>query len=247
MEVIDVSAGRSTSAPPLASAPASGGGGARVGLPSEPNESGESVEAISLNSEINAIVSLVKQFLPFLIVLLLRFLFAYLMKIIFLLAVYAMGAMLSSEFNHQISLKNLLSKSKVGVLFLTGGFFLILIPKLTSYLFDEDLWSRYLLEPYRGDPRIDLISVLWLACLTDLSVSLFLTTLKSGLALALTSPTSDSRDHSSLSFLAMLPTQHTAPLLFQSGEPSFSLVTLNPLSPQILPSCSRWLKLYFLS
>jgi hypothetical protein len=201
---------------------ASTGEETRRGAPSESNNSAEA-EAVSLTAEINGVVSLLKQFLPFLIVLLLRFLFAYLLKIIFLLFVFVFGAGLSSEFNHQISLKNLLNKPKVGVLFLSGGFFFMLIPKLTSFFFDEDLWSRYLLEPYRGDPHIDLISVLWLTCLTDLSVSLFLTTLKLGLTFALTSPPVASRDHSSLSFLAMLPSQlhhFSAPFLFRSGKHS---------------------------
>jgi hypothetical protein len=241
------SSSTAASPPPSTSA----GGTARSGATSEPNDSAESVEAISLNAEINGIVSLLKQFLPFFIVLLLRFLFAYLLKIIFLLLVSVFGAMLYSEFNHQISLKNLLNKPKVGVLFLSGGFFLILIPKLASYFFDEDLWSRYLLEPYRGDPHIDLISVFWLTCLTDLSVSLFLTTLKLGLTFAFTSAPVESRDHSSLSFLAMLPSRPlSAPLLFQSGHPSISLFLLPSLtlfSPQIPPSRRGGTNLQFLS
>lgn len=172
-------------------------------------------ETLTLTSDLHSILNYLKLSLPFLAILLLRFLCSYLIKIIFLIFLYSFYYYFLSELNHQISLKNLLNRQRIYLLFCLSIIFFFLALRLSSAIFHEELWERYLILSYENS-GIDFISVLWLCCVTDLSICSLMTTLKLGIALVLVPNSLESRNHPS-SFPPLFTSNSGPSMLFQSG------------------------------
>jgi hypothetical protein len=111
------------------------------------------------------------------IIILLRFLLTYATRIFFLLIIFVAHQRLSSLFNEQVSLKG--SSSKRALWFLLGISFTIFLSifYLTSQIFHDPIWARFFLLPY-PDHDVDFISVVWIACLSDITVSMIANSVK---------------------------------------------------------------------
>jgi hypothetical protein len=154
-----------------------------------------SPEAVELTTEVNSLVSLLKNSLPFFIILLLRFLLSYAARISYIAFIALLHYRLSTELNYQISLKSSAQQRRNWALFGAALVLFLVVILVAPGIFQEQLWARYLLLPYQK-PEMEFISVLWLAVLTDLSVKCALTTFKLGLNLFLTRySSSTARNH----------------------------------------------------
>jgi hypothetical protein len=148
-----------------------------------------------LTAEVNSWVLLFKSSLPFIIILLLRFLLSYAARIAFLALIATIQYRLSTELNYQISLKSFAQQRRNWTLFGASFLLFLLVLLVSPSIFQEQLWTRYLLFPYEK-PEMDFIGVLWFAALTDLSVKCALTTFKLGMNLFLSRHSSSTaRNH----------------------------------------------------
>ena len=133
-------------------------------------------EAI-LSREIQVIIARVKNALPFMGLILAKYLLQNGMKFIFYIGSAMVLFRINNGFNEQVSLK---SKCNNRIL---CGLFLVSLSLICSILFsmsvfgDDRLWLRLVLL-HKDEPNLGITDILWLACVTDLVSRTVLTALK---------------------------------------------------------------------
>ena len=115
--------------------------------------------------------------LPLVFLLILRFLFTYALRILFLVTLFATQYRICASFNDQVALKGQSSKKAFWFLFWWAIGALLTVSLLAPAVFGVPLWPRFLFFPYH-QPDIDFLGVLWVTCLTDMSFRIGITALK---------------------------------------------------------------------
>jgi hypothetical protein len=148
-----------------------------------PRRATADISDISVNGEVmsadaRAVLYHLKYASPFLLLLLLRFLFTYVVRIIFLVTLFGVQYRICESFNEQIALKGSSSKKAFWFLFWSGLGTLILVSILAPPTFKTVLWPRFAFLPF-DNPDIDFLGVLWITCLADMVFRVGLTVVKS--------------------------------------------------------------------
>mmetsp|Transcript_3496 Transcript_3496/g.5453 ORF Transcript_3496/g.5453 Transcript_3496/m.5453 type:complete len:442 (-) Transcript_3496:26-1351(-) len=128
-------------------------------------------------ADVQSALNVLKGAAPFIILLLLRFILAYATRILFLACVFIVQYRLHNALNDEVSLKGSASKKVVWTLCIVSVLFLLSVVLFSPFTFKSSLWPRFLLFPFESE-HVDFIGIVWLTCLTDISVRMAVNTLK---------------------------------------------------------------------
>ncbi len=133
------------------------------------------------NQFLNAVMP-IKNILPFLILITIRFLMSYLTRILFLIGVYFVIIRLSGEFSEQLVLQTF-SFKQIAMLFGVSSLLFYSIFVNMTVFFGENMTGRLLFAPYRNNGTSNIIEVFWLCWLTDLHFQSGILCIKFGILL----------------------------------------------------------------
>jgi len=149
---------------------------------------------VIISRELTGIISRFKSALPFLALILVRFLFQHALKLTFFVGSAVVLYRMSDGLREQIALKSLSSRK---VLF---GLLCLCISLLLSIFFsmsifgDNKLWLRLVLLR-KDEPNLGLLDILWFAVVTDLAARTAITAVKIAACIWLPSSTGRSQEY----------------------------------------------------
>eukprot|EP00607_Mallomonas_marina_P009772 CAMPEP_0182420080 /NCGR_PEP_ID=MMETSP1167-20130531/4619_1 /TAXON_ID=2988 /ORGANISM="Mallomonas Sp, Strain CCMP3275" /LENGTH=428 /DNA_ID=CAMNT_0024595539 /DNA_START=149 /DNA_END=1435 /DNA_ORIENTATION=- len=153
---------------------------------------GADANDIIVGRELQSVISRMKSALPFVGLLLAKFLFQHALKLTFFIGSAVVLYRTSDGLREQIALKSLSSRRVLcGLLFVSISLLLSIFFSM-SIFGDDKLWLRLVLLR-KDEPNIGLLDILWFACVTDLAMRTGITAVK--IAVCIWVPSSLGRLH----------------------------------------------------